>query len=90
MLAGFMLMATILGIAIVKKLPKGDWQGWGEIWESFRDAFWGLMLIAIIMIGIYGIPGVTNALFTPTEAAAMGAGGALLLAAAFLGLRRRR
>ncbi|MGO4907418.1 TRAP transporter large permease [Pseudorhodobacter sp. W20_MBD10_FR17] len=73
LLAGFMLMATILGIAIVKKLPKGEWNGWGEVWESFRDAFWGLMLIAIIMVGLYGIPGITSGIFTPTEAAAVAA-----------------
>ena len=72
-LAGTMLMATILVIAIVKHLPKGAWQGWGEIFASFRDAFWGLMLIAIIMIGLYGIPGITNGIFTPTEAAAVAA-----------------
>jgi C4-dicarboxylate transporter DctM subunit len=73
LLAGFMLMATILGIAIVKKLPKGDWNGWGEVWDSFRDAFWGLMLIAIIMVGLYGVPGITSGIFTPTEAAAVAA-----------------
>lgn len=73
LLAGFMLMATILGIAIWKKLPKGDWQGWGEVWAAFADAFWGLMLIAIIMVGLYGIPGITGGIFTPTEAAAVAA-----------------
>jgi C4-dicarboxylate transporter DctM subunit len=30
-----------------------------------------LMLIVIIMVGIYGVPGLTKALFTPTEAAAV-------------------
>ncbi len=73
LLAGFMLMATILVIAIVKNLPKGDWNGWGEVWYSFRDAFWGLMLIVIIMVGLYGIPGITSGIFTPTEAAAVAA-----------------
>ncbi|KEO59251.1 TRAP transporter large permease [Thioclava indica] len=73
LLAGFMLMATILFIAIRRKLPKGEWQGWGEVWASFRDAFWGLMLIAIIMVGLYGIPGITGGIFTPTEAAAVAA-----------------
>lgn len=73
LLAGVMLMATILGIAIVKKLPKGEWQGWAEVWDSFRDAFWGLMLIVIIMVGLYGIPGVIKGIFTPTEAAAVAA-----------------
>ena len=73
LMAGFMLMATILVIAIVKNLPKGDWNGWSEVWYSFRDAFWGLMLIVIIMVGLYGIPGITSGIFTPTEAAAVAA-----------------
>ncbi|KEP68577.1 C4-dicarboxylate ABC transporter permease [Thioclava dalianensis] len=73
LLAGAMLMATILFIAIRKNLPRGEWQGWGEIWASFRDAFWGLMLIVIIMVGLYGIPGITGGIFTPTEAAAVAA-----------------
>ncbi len=83
LLAGLMLMITIYVIARIKDMPKGEWQGWGEIWASFRDAFWGLMLIAIIMFGIYGVPWVgdradgsfgliwTGAIFTPTEAAAV-------------------
>jgi C4-dicarboxylate transporter, DctM subunit len=71
LLAGVMLMATILVWAIWKKLPKGEWLGWGEVLASFMDAFWGLMLIVIIMAGLYGIPGITGAIFTPTEAAAV-------------------
>jgi C4-dicarboxylate transporter DctM subunit len=71
LLAGGMLMAAIYIMARIKNMPKGQWQGWGEIWASFREAFWGLMLIVIIMVGIYGIPGVTGAIFTPTEAAAV-------------------
>lgn len=70
-LAGLMLMAAIYALAIVRDMPKGLWAGWGEIAASFRGAFWGLMLIVIIMAGIYGIPGVTGAIFTPTEAAAV-------------------
>ena len=73
LLAGGMLMAAIYVWARVKGMPKGPFAGWGEVWASFRDAFWGLMLIAIIMVGIYGIPGLTNAIFTPTEAAAVAA-----------------
>ena len=73
LMAGGMLMATILIIAIWKKLPKGEWKGWGEVTESFADAFWGLMLIAVIMVGLYGIPGITGGIFTPTEAAAVAA-----------------
>ncbi len=71
LLAGGMLMATILIWAIWKNLPKGEWLGWGEVAESFGEAFWGLMLIVIIMVGLYGIPGITAAIFTPTEAAAV-------------------
>lgn len=80
LLAGLMLMVTILGIAIIKNLPKGQWQGWGEVFESFAEAFWGLMLIVIIMVGLYGIPGITSGIFTPTEAAAVASVWAFLVA----------
>ena len=80
LLAGLMLMVTIYIMARVKNMPKGEWQGWGEIRASFADAFWGLMLIAIIMVGIYGIPGVTKAIFTPPEAAAVASVYAFLIA----------
>ena len=73
LLAGTMLMITIYIMARIKNMPKGKWQGWREIGESFRDAAWGLSLIVIIMVGIYGIPGVADAFFTPTEAAAVAA-----------------
>ncbi|WP_121629631.1 TRAP transporter large permease [Tropicibacter alexandrii] len=80
LLAGTMLMVTIYVMAHLRGMPKGEWKGWGEIASSFADAFWGLMLIAIIMIGIYGIPGVTGAIFTPTEAAAVASVYAFLVA----------
>lgn len=79
-LAGVMLMVTIYIMAVIRDMPKGVWAGWGEIWTSFREAFWGLMLIVIIMVGIYGIPGVTGAIFTPTEAAAVASVYAFLVA----------
>ncbi|OIP85618.1 MAG: C4-dicarboxylate ABC transporter permease [Rhodobacterales bacterium CG2_30_65_12] len=79
-LAGFSLMVAIYVVARVRNMPKGDWAGWGEVWASFKDAVWGLLLIAIIMGGIYGIPGVTGAIFTPTEAAAVAAVYAFLVA----------
>ncbi|PUB14255.1 TRAP transporter large permease [Yoonia sediminilitoris] len=71
LMAGFMLMVAIYVMARVKNMPAGDFAGFGEIFESFADAFWGLLLIIIIMVGIYGIPGITGAIFTPTEAAAV-------------------
>ncbi|WP_133487980.1 TRAP transporter large permease [Aliiroseovarius marinus] len=74
LLAGFMLMVTIYVIAKVKNLPKGEWKGWGEIIESGREAGWGLFLIVIILGGIYG------GIFTPTEAAAVAAVYAFLIA----------
>lgn len=73
LLAGGMLMTGIYIVARMKNLPTGEWKGWGEIFEAGGQAFWGLMLIVIIFIGIYGIVGVTGAIFTPTEAAAVAA-----------------
>ena len=67
LLAGFMLMLTIYIIARVRNLPKGEWQGWGEVRRSGLEAGWGLFLIVIILGGIYG------GVFTPTEAAAVAA-----------------
>ena len=67
-------MVTIYIMAKVKNLPKGDWLGWGEIFASGRDAAWGLFLIVIILGGIYG------GIFTPTEAAAVAAVYAFLIA----------
>ena len=74
LLAGFLLMTTIYVIARVRSLPKGEWQGWGEVWASGRDASWGLFLIVIILGGIYG------GVFTPTEAAAVASVYAFLIA----------
>ncbi|MEM6940623.1 MAG: TRAP transporter large permease [Pseudomonadota bacterium] len=74
LLAGFMLMVTIYVIAKMRDLPKGEWRGWGEVWESAFEASWGLFLIVIILGGIYG------GIFTPTEAAAVAAVYAFLIA----------
>lgn len=86
-LAGTMLMITIYIMARIKNMPKGEWQGWGEIFASFRDAAWGLLLIVIIMGGIYGHPWLTfdglvwkPGAFTPTEAAAVAAVYAFIVA----------
>jgi C4-dicarboxylate transporter DctM subunit len=74
LLAGLFLMVTIYVMAKVKNLPKGEWLGWGEILTSGREAGWGLFLIVIILGGIYG------GIFTPTEAAAVAAVYAFLIA----------
>ena len=65
LLAGVMLMLGIYFYARYKNMPKGEWQGWGEIFDSAKAAGWGLFLIVIILGGIYG------GYFTPTEAAAV-------------------
>ena len=53
------------------RLPKASW---GERWRTLRESFWGLMLIVIVMGGIY------TGMFTPTEAAAMSAVYAFIIA----------
>ena len=56
LLAGLMLMLAIYILARIRNMPKGEWLGWGEVFASARDAGWGLFLMVIIMVGIYGIP----------------------------------
>ena len=51
--------------------PKATWK---ERWVSFRKAVWGLILILIVMGGIY------SGMFTPTEAAAVSAVYAFIVA----------
>ncbi|MGI9412659.1 MAG: TRAP transporter large permease, partial [Hyphomicrobiales bacterium] len=67
LLAGFMLMVGIYVAAKIRHLPAEPWAGFREILNSGLDAFWGLLLIVIILGGIY------RGLFTPTEAAAVAA-----------------
>jgi C4-dicarboxylate transporter DctM subunit len=74
LLAGLMLMVAIYLFARVKGLPAQPWAGWGEVFDAAKDASWGLMLIVIILGGIYG------GIFTPTEAAAVAAVYAFLIA----------
>ncbi|WP_237392273.1 TRAP transporter large permease [Aurantiacibacter rhizosphaerae] len=67
LIAGGMLMVAIYAYARWKKLARGEWAGWREIGKSGADAFWGLMLVVVVLGGIWG------GVFTPTEAAAMAA-----------------
>jgi C4-dicarboxylate transporter, DctM subunit len=66
-LLGLSLMVAIYVAARVKKLPRQPKAPWGERFKLFLDAFWGLLLIVIVLGGIYG------GVFTPTEAAAVAA-----------------
>ena len=45
-----------------------------EIWKAFRDSIWGLLIVVIVIGGIYG------GVFTPTEAAAVSAVYAFIVA----------
>ena len=74
LIAGLMLMAGIYAAAVVRGLPRQPWAGWRELIASGASAFWGLLLIFIILGGIYG------GVFTPTEAAAVAAVYAFLVA----------
>ena len=74
LLAGLMLMLAIYVIAKLRNLPKGEWAGWREVFASLKEAAWGLSLIVIILGGIYG------GIFTPTEAAAVAAVYAFVIA----------
>ena len=65
-------LALVLGgvtafLAWRRDLPRLPRATWGERFRAFRDSFWGLALIGIILGGIYG------GIFTPTEAAAVAA-----------------
>ena len=63
-------LATMLGMTTWWRARKNDYPRmaratWGQRWVALRDSFWGLLLIVVVMGGIY------SGLFTPTEAAAM-------------------
>jgi len=68
---GLMLGAMLLFVTWVtatrKGMPKQPVPSLMEVWKSFLGAFWGLLLIVMIIGGIYG------GIFTPTEAAAVAA-----------------
>jgi len=66
------MLAAMLGtvtwfVARRNNYPRLPRASWGERLHAFRESFWGLALIAIVLGGIYG------GIFTPTEAAAIAA-----------------
>ncbi len=74
-----MILASMLGMTTFYRAWKNDYPRmkkatWGETWQAFRKSIWGLLLIIIVLGGIY-----TGA-FTPTEAAAMAAVYAFVIA----------
>ncbi len=74
-LAVLMYMATISIIGAVRPgfLPAGPRSSWKERLEGVRDVWATVLLFAFVIGGIYG------GMFTATEAAGMGAGGAFLI-----------
>jgi C4-dicarboxylate transporter DctM subunit len=74
LLAGFMLMIGIYFFAHQRNLPKMQPASWREIITAGIEAIWGLLLIFIVLGGIYG------GIFTPTEAAAVAAVYAFIIA----------
>jgi C4-dicarboxylate transporter DctM subunit len=70
----FLLGLTTFHRAWKNGYPRSQRASWAERGRAFAASFWGLALIVIIMGGIYG------GLFTPTEAAAMSAVYAFVIA----------
>ena len=74
-----LMLATLLGlvswwIARKNNYPRMAKATWTERLKAFRESAWGLLLIVIVLGGIY------SGIFTPTEAAAMSAVYAFVIA----------
>lgn len=64
LMIGFSLMIYSHFVAKKRNYPRSDKpRGLKNLWISFKDAFWALLVPVIILGGIYG------GIFTPTEAA---------------------
>ena len=74
LLLGCGLMAAIYVRARMVNLPRLPRASFAEVMVAGRDSLWGLLLVIIILGGIYG------GIFTPTEAAAVSAVYAFLVA----------
>jgi C4-dicarboxylate transporter, DctM subunit len=68
---GALLAVLLMGVTYVTARRRGfptlPRASAGETWRAFKEAFWGLLLVVIVLGGIYG------GIFTPTEAAAVSA-----------------
>ena len=69
-----MLGVTTWWIARRNNYPRLKRADWGTRWRAFRKSVWGLLLIVLVMGGIY------SGAFTPTEAAAVSAVYAFVIA----------
>jgi tripartite ATP-independent transporter DctM subunit len=71
--AMYMVTITLIGMARPGFLPSGQRTTWAERRAALRDVWATLLLFAFVIGGLYG------GLFTATEAAGAGAGGAFLI-----------
>jgi C4-dicarboxylate transporter DctM subunit len=74
-----LMLATLLGVTTFYRAWKNDYPrlpraSWAQRWVAFRRCVWGLLLILIVLGGIYA------GWFTPTEAAAVSAVYAFVIA----------
>ena len=74
-----LILATMLGATTWFRAWRNDYPrmvraSWGACWGTFRESVWGLLLIFLVLGGIY------SGLFTPTEAAAVAAVYAFVIA----------
>jgi C4-dicarboxylate transporter DctM subunit len=74
-----LMLAAMLGATTWYRAWRNDYPrlkraSWGECLRAFRNSFWGLFLIVLVLGGIY------TGMFTPTEAAAMAAVYAFVIA----------
>ncbi|MCM0044803.1 MAG: TRAP transporter large permease subunit [Burkholderiaceae bacterium] len=74
LMLAFLLGLTTWLLARKKGYPRLPKAALGERWQAFRQSLWGLLLIVVVIGGIY------SGAFTPTEAAAMSAVYAFLIA----------
>ena len=74
LLLAFFLGLTTWILARSKDYPRMPRSTWLQRWQAFRESVWGLLLIVVVMGGIY------TGIFTPTEAAAMSAVYAFVIA----------
>jgi C4-dicarboxylate transporter, DctM subunit len=74
-----MMLATMLGMTTFYRAWKNGYPrmpraSWLERFTAFRESMWGLLLVVLVLGGIY------SGIFTPTEAAAMSAVYAFIIA----------
>ena len=74
LLLAFFLGLTTWILARSKDYPRMPCSTWLQRWQAFKESVWGLLLIVVVMGGIY------TGIFTPTEAAAMSAVYAFVIA----------